>query len=99
MGLHELVGLVPVVVLVGGPIRIPAALYGQQHGSKEPILGLGGLLPFGEDEDVAVPAERVGEDGYTMSQLELGRRAMIGCRSCTNRQGEGRHRCCRLVRQ
>lgn len=41
VGLHQLGGLMPVVVLVGASIGIPA---------------------LGEDEDVAVPAERIGED-------------------------------------
>lgn len=42
VGLHQLGGLMPVVVLVWASIGIPA---------------------LSEDEDVAVPAERVGEDG------------------------------------
>lgn len=42
VSLHQLGSLMPVVVLVGASICIPA---------------------LSEDEDVAVPAERIGEDG------------------------------------
>lgn len=67
MSLHQLGGLVPVVVLVGGSIGVPAVT-SVSTTVRVYIWCVGNSLPFGEDEDVAVPAERIGEDGCTRFQ-------------------------------
>lgn len=71
VGLHQLGSLMPVVELVGGSIGIPAAFKSARQ-QRTKSGGSGCLLPFGEDENVAVPAERIGEDGCTRFQSAIG---------------------------
>lgn len=72
VGLHQLGSLMPVVELVGASIGVPAAFL-SQHDCKVRNMGDAGCaLPFGEDEDVAIPAERIWEDGCTRFQSAIG---------------------------
>lgn len=71
VSLHQLGSSVPVVELVRGSIGIPAAVESARLQSAR-SGGAGCGLPFGENEDVAIPAERIGEDGCTRLQSAIG---------------------------
>lgn len=71
VSLHQLGSSVPVVELVRGSIGIPAAVESARLQSIK-YGGAGCALPFGEDEDVAIPAERIGEDGCARFQSAIG---------------------------
>lgn len=70
VSLHQLGSPVPVVELVRGSIGIPAAVESARLQSTK-SGGAGWALPFGEDEDVAIPAERIGEDGCARFQSAI----------------------------